>query len=120
MINVEGIRDRVRRAVEARDTHFLRRLERALKPGPALRKSAPVGFTLAVLWEAGLKRLTYRQIRGFLKAAGFHGVPSPGGLERYAQRLGLKKYWTDQPRGVGEVAKTLRVKNHSERDGPDR
>lgn len=95
VINIEGINARVRRAVQARDDRFLHRLERALKLGPAVQKNAKVGFTLAVLWEAGLKRLRYPQIRGFLKAAGFHGVPAPQALERYAQRMGLKKYWID-------------------------
>jgi len=48
------------------------------------------------LWEAGLKRLKFEQIRDFLKLAGFHGVPSPGSLERYAERLALKNNWTDR------------------------
>lgn len=95
LIHVEGIASRVRRAVEVRDHRFLRRLERALKSGPAIQKNARIGFILAVLWDAGLKRLRYPQIRGFLKAAGFHNVPAPQALERYAQRMGLKKYWMD-------------------------
>jgi hypothetical protein len=58
-------------------------------------KNAKIGFILAALWEAGLMRLTYRQIRGFLKAAGSRGVPLPQALERYAQRMELKKYWIE-------------------------
>ena len=91
VINVEGIRARVLRAVEALDGQFFHWLGRALKSGPELRKNAKVGFTLALLWEAGLKRLTSRQIHDFLKAAGFHDAPLPHALERCAQRMGLKK-----------------------------
>jgi hypothetical protein len=46
---------------------------------------------LIALWEAGLKKLTYKQIRGFLKEVGLQGLPTHQALERYAQRLGLKK-----------------------------
>jgi hypothetical protein len=50
------------------------------------------------LWDLGLKKLTYNQIRGFLKQAGLSQVPTHAALERYAQRLGLKKYDMDLPR----------------------
>ena len=60
VIDVDGINARVRRAVKERDARFQDRLGRALKAGPALQKNAKVGFTLRVLWEAGLKRLSFR------------------------------------------------------------
>ena len=51
-----------------------------------------------MLWDLGLKRLTYNQMRGFLKTVGVSQVPTHAALERYAQRLGLKKYDIDLPR----------------------
>ncbi len=99
VIDVDAIDARVRRAVKARDRRFQERLGRALRLGLALQKNAKVGFILTVLWEAGLKRLSSREIRGFLGNAGFDGVPSSQALERCAQRLGLKKYLVAEPRG---------------------
>jgi len=91
LINVEAIAARVRDKVENRDGHFLRRLERAITSKPRLQVSAIIGFTVTALWEAGLKRMTYPELRGFLKTAGFKGVPQPQALERQIQRLGLRK-----------------------------
>ena len=51
-----------------------------------------------MLWDLGLKKLTYNQIRGFLKQAGLSQVPTHDALERYGQRLGLKKNYIDPPR----------------------
>ena len=65
---------------------------------PLLSKQAKIGFILSLLWDLGLKKLTYNQIRGFLKQAGLPQVPTHAALERYAQRLGLKKYDMDLPR----------------------
>jgi hypothetical protein len=70
-------------------------MAQSLKQEPAPRKHATIGLILAMLWEAGLHRLTYKQIRGFLKSAGLEGLPTAQALERYAQRLGLKKYVRD-------------------------
>jgi len=92
LISLDGIDARVQDKVRNRDGRFLRRLARALSSGPRLQKNAVIGFIVATLWEAGLKRLTSPEIRGFLKAAGFLGVPPPQALERHIQRLGLKKY----------------------------
>jgi hypothetical protein len=92
LINVDAIAARVRDKVEKRDGHFLRRLGRAITSGPRLQTSAVIGFVVMALWEAGLKKLTYREIRGFLTAAGIRGVPRSQALERQIQRLGLRKY----------------------------
>jgi len=95
VIKIAGINARFLAAVGAGNTVFLQRLQRALRSRLPAAKNARIGFTLAALWEAGLMRLTYRQIRGFLKASGFRAVPPPQALERYAQRMGLKKYWIE-------------------------
>jgi len=76
----------------AQDHAELARLAQASKHAPRPPKHAAVGLILLVLWEAGLRRLSYKQIRGFLKAARLEGLPTAQALERYAQRLGLKKY----------------------------
>jgi hypothetical protein len=70
----------------------VRDLATALERRPQLRGNATIGFILLVLWEAGLKKLTSNQLRGFLKAVGIQNVPSHQALERYWERLGLKKY----------------------------
>jgi hypothetical protein len=92
LINVEAIAARVRDKVENRDGHFLRRLERAITSKPRLQESAIIGFIVKALWEAGLKKMTYPELGGFLKTAGFKGVPQSKALERQIQRLGLRKY----------------------------
>ena len=56
---------------------------------------------MAVLWEAGLKRLTYSEIRGFLQVVGLRGVPSPKALERCGQRVGLTKYYVTPSKDQG-------------------
>jgi hypothetical protein len=63
-----------------------------IRSRPLLPKHAKIGFILSMLWDLGLKRLTYKQIRGFLKTVGVPQAPTHAALERYAQRLGLKKW----------------------------
>jgi len=75
-----------------RGSGVVRDLATALERRPQLRGNATIGFILLVLWEAGLKKLTSNQLRGFLKALGIQNVPSHQALERYWERLGLKKY----------------------------
>ena len=75
-----------------RGPEVVRDLATALERRPQLRGNATIGFILLVLWEAGLKKLTSNQLRGFLKAVGNQNVPSHQALERYWERLGLKKY----------------------------
>lgn len=79
-------------ATAAQDPTELAKLAQAVKRGPRPPKHAAIGLILAALWDAGFKRLTYKQIRGLLKSAGLEGLPTAQALERYAQRLGLKKY----------------------------
>ena len=76
----------------AQDHTELVKLAHVFKHEPRPPKHAAIGLILVALWDAGLKRLSYKQIRGFLKAAGLNGLPTAQALERYAQRLGLKKY----------------------------
>src|SRR5262245_9795913 len=71
-----GIARQIQEATAAQDHAFLARIAQGLKQEPAPRKHATVGLILAMLWEAGLHRLTYEQLRGFLKSAGLEGVPS--------------------------------------------
>lgn len=78
--------------IVVRGSGAARDLTAALERRPQLRGSATIGFILLVLWEAGLKKLTSNQLRGFLKAVGIQNVPSHQALERYWERLGLKKY----------------------------
>jgi hypothetical protein len=87
-----GINRRIQQAIAQQDHQLLHRISRLLKRKPVLKRQAIIGLIFFVLWEAGLKRLTYKQIRGFLKAVGLHRVPSHQALERYGERLGLKKY----------------------------
>jgi hypothetical protein len=91
----------VQRELKEQNQAFAKGLPKRLGSRPLLPKQAKIGFILSVLWEAGLKRLTYKQIRGFLKTADVENVPSHQALERYAQRLGLKKYYIEPsgPRG---------------------
>ncbi|MGE3976962.1 MAG: hypothetical protein AB7F94_05175 [Nitrospira sp.] len=91
------IATRLQATTAAQDHTELAKLAHALKQELRPPKHATVGLILIVLWEAGLKRLSYKQIRGFLKSAGLEGLPTAQALERYAQRLGLKKYvWEDE------------------------
>ncbi len=53
---------------------------------------------MIVMWEAGLKDLTYSQIHEYLQVVGLHDVPSPQALGRYALRLELKKNTVEYPR----------------------
>lgn len=87
-----GIARHLQEATVAQDHDLLARIAQGFKLEPTPRKHATVGLILVMLWEAGLHRLTYKQLRGFLKSAGLGGVPSHQALERYGQRLGLKKY----------------------------
>jgi hypothetical protein len=97
----DGIIRVVQRELKEQNQAFAKGLPKRLGSRPLLPKQAKIGFILSVLWEAGLKRLTYKQIRGFLKTADVENVPSHQALERYAQRLGLKKYYIEPsgPRG---------------------
>lgn len=94
-------RDRMSRVVQralAEPNHaFVKDLQK-IASRPLLPKHAKIGLILSVLWDLGLERLTYNQIRGFLKTVGVQGVPTHAALERYGQRLGLKKYHIDTPR----------------------
>jgi hypothetical protein len=90
-----GIARRIQQATATQEHYFLRKMQRAIAHRPRSYKNGKPGFIMAVLWEAGLKYLPYSQIHDFLKAVGLRGVPSPLALERYGQRLGLKKYHID-------------------------
>jgi hypothetical protein len=94
-------RDRISRVIQRALTEpnhaFVKDLQK-IGTRPLLPKQAKIGFILSLLWDLGLKRLTYNQIRGFLKQAGLPQVPAHAALERYAQRLGLKKNYIDMPR----------------------
>lgn len=79
-------------ATATQDHALLAAISQTLQQEPTPRKHSTIGLILALLWEAGLSRLTYKQLRGFLKAAGIEGVPAHQALERYSQRLGLRKY----------------------------
>ena len=92
LIELNKIDLRVQEKVKARDVRFLRRLTRALSRKADLRASAVIGLIVEWLWEAGLKRLTYTETRGFLKEAGFERLPTTRSLERLIQRQGLRKY----------------------------
>jgi hypothetical protein len=87
-----AITQTIQHKIAQRKSDFLEHLARALAGRPQLRKHAAIGFILLVLWEAGLKRLTSNRLRGFLKAAGVQDLPTHQALERYWERLGLKKY----------------------------
>ena len=82
---------RIQQMIAGRESAVLHELARALESRPQLRKNATIGFILLALWDAGLKRLTSNQLRGFLKAVGVQDVPLHQALERYRERLGLKK-----------------------------
>ena len=85
------IMNRIQQMIAGRESVVLHALARALESRPQLRKNATIGFILLVLWDAGLRRLTSNQLRGFLKAVGVQDLPPHQALERYRERLGLKK-----------------------------
>jgi len=86
---------RIQRATETRDQQFLQQLANASGQRPTLQQRATVGLLLLLLWEAGLKRLTYNQLRGFLQEVGLSNMPTPHALQRYGERLGLARYYRD-------------------------
>ena len=97
LIGRKGINRVVQRALTEPNHAFVKDLHK-IGSRPLLPKQAKIGFILSVLWDLKLKKLTHNQTRGFLKRAGLSQVPKYGALERYAQRLGLKKYHIDLPR----------------------
>ena len=82
----------IQQKIAQRESDFLHDLARVLEQRPSVRKNAAIGFIVLVLWEAGLKRLTSNMMRGFLKAVGVPDLPTHQALERYRERLGLKRY----------------------------
>ena len=92
-----GISRVVQRALTEQNHAFVKDLQK-ISSRPLLPKHAKIGLILSMLWNLGLERLTYNQIRGFLKTVGVPQVPTRTALERYAQRLGLKKYHVESPR----------------------
>ena len=93
----DGINRVVQRALTEQNHAFLKNLPK-IESRPLPPKHAKIGLILSMLWDLGLERLTYNQMRGFLKTVGVPQVPSHAALERYGQRLGLKKYQIDVPR----------------------
>ncbi len=96
-----GISRVVQRALKGQNHAFVKDLPKIMSR-PLLPKRAKIGLILSMLWDLGLERLTYNQKRGFLKTVGVPQVPTRAALERYAQRLGLKKYHIDLPRTGNE------------------
>lgn len=96
----EGISRVVQRALSEPNHAFVKDLQR-VGSRPLLSKQAKIGLILKVLWDLGLKRLTYNQIRGFLKTVGISQVPTHAALERCGERLALRKYHID-PRAENE------------------
>ena len=94
-----GITRRIQHSFTAEDQELLHGIAQIPRQQSGFPKHATIGLILIALWEAGLKRLTYNQIRGFLKGVGLHGLPTHQALERYGQRLGLKKNVIESPRG---------------------
>ena len=90
----DGINRVVQRALTEQNHAFVKELQK-IGSRPLLPKNAKIGLILSMLWELGLKRLTYPQIRGFLKTVGLTQVPTRAALERYGERLELKKYHMD-------------------------
>jgi hypothetical protein len=97
----DGISLVVQRALKEQNHAFVKDLQR-VGSRPLLPKHAKIGLILLVLWDFGLKRLTYNQIRGFLKTVGLSQVPTHAALERYGERLALRKYHIDPPRTGNE------------------
>jgi hypothetical protein len=86
---------RIQRATGMRDHRFLKKLATVSSRRPTLQRRARVGLMLLLLWEAGLKRLSYPQIHRFLQEVGFTNLPTPHALQRYGERLGLARYYRD-------------------------
>lgn len=86
---------RILQATASREHRLLRQIQKAVAKRSPRHKNAKAGFMMAILWEGGLKRLSYTQIQAFLREAGLHTIPSTEALERCGQRLGLKKYCTE-------------------------
>jgi hypothetical protein len=101
LIYQAGITRRIQHSFTEKDQELLDRLAQLPGQQSGFPKHATVGLILIALWEAGLKKLTYNQIRGFLKGVGLQGLPTHQTLARYGQRLGLKKNVVDgeSPRG---------------------
>jgi hypothetical protein len=99
LVDVKWIADRIHRAIRDRDRTFLRKLGRAVEGKPLFHRLAQIGVILSMGWDAGLKKVSSRQLVGFLKEAGLQSIPKPTALERYAQRLGLRKYYLEPDRG---------------------
>jgi hypothetical protein len=93
-----GIGRRIQQATATQDYRVLRKIQQAIQHRPPRHKNAKAGFILAVLWEAGLKYLRYKQIHEYLQVVGLHDVPSPQVLGRYGLRLELKKNTVEYPR----------------------
>ena len=90
----DGISRVVQRELTEQNHAFVKELQK-IGSRPPLPKRAKIGLILSMLWDLGLERLTYNQTRGFLKTVGVPQVPTRAAIERYAQRLGLKKYDID-------------------------
>jgi len=86
---------RIQRATERREQRFLQQLATLSGRRPMLKRRATVGLLLLLLWEAGLKRLTYQELCDFLREAGVINLPTPHALQRYGERLGLARYYRD-------------------------
>lgn len=93
-----GIGRRIQQATATQDHRFLRKMQQAIQHRPPRHKNAKAGFIMIVLWEAGLKYLSYSQIHEYIQGVGLHDVPSPQALGRYALRLELKKNTVEYPK----------------------
>lgn len=93
---------RLQQATAFGEHRFLRQIQRAIARRPRHYSKARAGLLIAILWEGGVKRLSYQQIHEFLRAVGLHQVPSAQALERCGQRLGLKKYCIELQKERGE------------------
>ena len=62
----DGISRVIQQALAEPNHAFVNDLQR-IGSRPLLPKHAKIGFILFMLWDLGLKKLTYNQIRGFLK-----------------------------------------------------
>ncbi len=93
-----GIARRILQATATQDHRFLSKMQQAIQHRPPRHKNAKAGFIMIVMWEAGLKDLTYSQIHEYLQVVGLHDAPSPQALGRYGLRLKLKKNTVEYPR----------------------
>jgi hypothetical protein len=97
-----GIARRIQQATATQEHDFLRKMQQAIQHRPPRHRNAKAGFIMLVLWEAGLKDLTYSQIHEYLQVVGLYDVPSPQALGRYGLRLELKKNTVEYPRTRNE------------------